>query len=306
MALPSIDWFLATRQRMTVSALVLLGILLLGAVLWYSLMSPLTGTISATNIGTDGSVRAVAVSVKNLSRSYYSYPRDIRVALLAAVPSPQGDSLAYMTRSKDGTMRVLVGQPGTTQLKEIVEGSLSTPRWSGEGLSIAVARRDGEAHAPDAWTVLRAVKNGDSLSVGRGYKPYPSPNQRTFALSSEGIVLLSYADTEPNVVVASPVPVPESTPFTVSQDGMRVAWVAPADQSLQVFENVNGYFVPLLLKPNFSANSLVFSPTGRHLMTSESTGATSTLRLITVSGGSVSEVGEVPGFLDLHTWIYEN
>ena len=298
------EWVFATKQRtLTVLGGVFIALVAV-ALVWYIVTSPLRGFVSGTVIAEDGSIRAVKISVKEVGLEYYSIP-DAQVALVVAVPAPQGGAIAYVTQTRDRQMHVSLSD-GTKLGPTAISGeSVSVPQWSPEGISVALSKRDTEETGPEAWTVLRTVRQGDSLTVGRGVKPYPSPNQRTFALSSDGVVLLSYSDNEPTVVIASPVAVPETTPFAVSQDGTRVAWVAPADKSLQVFENVNGYFVPLLLQSKSPFQTLVFSPDGRHIIGGSHSETATSLSIVKISSGKTSALGAVSGLLELHTWNYE-
>ena len=293
-----------------VFGLVLVALALCGGVLFVVLTSPLHGFVSATVFDADGTTHAVTIDVTDLTTARAQFAADEKALLIAAVPSPATGKSAFVTRTKGGAMHVSVGDMLGKRVVEIADGSVTTPTWSQDGASIAVAAHDSEAtttlNDPSAWTVLRAVTHGDSLTVGHGYHPFPSQNQRTFALTAGGIVLLSYNDLPPTIIVASPKPVPLSTPFTVSLDGSRVAWVAPADHSLQVFENVNGYFVPLLLKKDSTLQSLVFSPDGAYLLGASQNEATSTLSLVRVKDGVSTNVGDIGGFVKLNTWLYEN
>lgn len=277
------------------------------AIAWVVANNPLQGSVSATVINTDGSTRALEIDVAELTARGYTYRSEQLGLIIAAVPNPQKDRTAFVVRTRDGKTHVSVGDTDGQRSTAVHVGTAGIPSWSMDGRSIAVSVQDteGDAGTPESWTVLRAVTNGDSLPIGKGYRPFPSQNQRTFALTSQGIALLSYRGAEPKLVVASPKNVPISTPFAVSQDGTRVAWVAPADNSLQVYENVNGYFVPLLLSKDVRPESMVFSPTGKHLLGTIRGEATTTLQLITVDGGKAFTVGEWPGFLKLHTWLYE-
>lgn len=293
------------QKNRTITLVVLLALLLLGGFVWYTVTSPYRGTVSGTVISDDGAVRAVKLLVSDRSLEYYTYPGDTRASLVAAVPAPSGGLTAYLTRSRDKKMYVSVDDGVAIRPQAISSEEVSVPQWSQEGTSFAVSKRESESEAPEAWTVLRAVKQGDSLVVGSGVRPFPSHNQRTFALTTDGIALLAYSDTNPTIVVASPVPVPVTTPFSVSQDGSRVAWVAPADQSLQVFENVNGYFVPLHISAKSTFRSLVFSPDGRYLIGATHGGATTTLSMVKVSSGRTRLLGEYGGYFELHSWNYE-
>jgi WD40 repeat protein len=287
---------------------VVCAVVLGSVVLWLYLVIPIKGTASATLVQSDRSQRAVSITLSTMAWEGYRFRSAERSFIVAAVPSPTNDRVAYVTRTKDKVMRVSVADGDGDGGVEVTSGETGIPSWSPDGGSIAVSRvPDGvtETGVPENWSVVRALPRGDSLEVGRGYRPFPSPNQRTFALTSDGIALLSYSDTEPLLVIASPVPVPLTTPFAVSLDGMRVAWAAPADKSLQVFENVNGYFIPLLLKTDVHPDSLAFSPDGDYLLVSKNTEATSTLSIVRISDGRTRSVGEIGGLVKLHAWLYE-
>ncbi len=276
---------------------------------WYYLASPLVGTVSATQVLESGAARAVRISLDDLVLSGYGYASNQNATALLAVPSPALDRAVFVTRARGEARSLSIAAPDGSGAVVVIEGEVATPSWSPDGGSIAFSRFDGDTEgatgSPEEWTVFRAVRSGDVLSVGKGFRPFPSRHQRTFALTNNGVALLSYNDAEPTLVIASPVPVPASTPFAVSQDGTRVAWVAPADHSLQVFEDVNGYFIPIIVTKDIVPQSLVFSPNNRYLIGTTNTGATTTLNLITVSSGRIRAVHEFPGFLELHAWRYE-
>jgi WD40 repeat protein len=300
-------FFASNESRLTLFGAICA--LVLGAVvLWLYVVIPVRGSAAATLVTPDRSVRAVSIDLGTVSWEGYRLRSAEPSLIVAAVPSPTTDQVAYVTRTKDKVMHVSVADKNGEGGVRLASGETSVPSWAPDGGSIAVSRVTNGAEdrsLPESWSVVRALPRGDSLEVGRGYRPFPSPNQRTFALTSDGIALLSYSDTDPLVVIASPVPVPLSTPFAVSLDGMRVAWAAPADRSLQVFENVNGYFVPLLLKTDLHPDSLAFSPDGHYLLVSKSSEATSTLSVVRISDGRTRTVGDVAGFLKLHSWLYE-
>ncbi len=268
----------------------------------------LNGTVYATLIGTDGSMRSVSFSLQAMHElEYLVFQPDGLRSLIAVVPAPQGGNSAFVTRTKGAPPELLIGNTDGVETRVVAVGEVSDPRWSPQGTSIAFATRDDavEEISPEAWVVVRAVEQGDTLTVGRGYEPHPSPSQRTFALTSRGIALLSYSDAPPSIVVASPVPVPLSTPFAVSQDGTRLAWVAPADRSLQVFEEKDGYFVPLILEKTFIPETMTFSPDGAYLLGTTHTDATTTVSVFTITTGRVRALGEFNGFMRLLTWSNE-
>ena len=70
-----------------------------------------------------------------------------------------------------------------------------------------------------------------------------------------------------SVLVASPVPPPMRTPLAVLQEGALVAWLSPADQSLQVFERTSrGSYIPTYLHEDLVANSIGFTEDGTVLV----------------------------------------
>lgn len=298
-----ITW--CTDRPMTCTFAVCAAILV-GWYLWSSYQ--LSGTVYATVIGTDGTVRSISFNAGSVDEvTYRTFKQDIRRAVISVVPAPHGEQAAFVTRSRGAPPELSIGTPDGDATKVVSVGDVSDPRWSPEGAGIAFSVRDetGDATTPEGWEVTRAVPQGDALAVGRGYGPHPSPGQRTYALTSRGIALLAYDDVAPTLVVASPVPVPLSTPFTVSQDGTRLAWVAPADRSLQVFENAGGYFVPLALEKEFIPETMTFSPDGRALLGTTHTEATTTVTLFTISTQRVRTLGTLSGFLRLHAWTNE-
>lgn len=298
-----------SSRRLGETSTLLIGIaaivVLVGVLIWLFVSSPVRGTLYATLI-TDEGVSAVDVNLDEMLIKETGVQNLSAGAVLARIPDPTGKTTALLI-SKKGEARSIVISDSEGKTRTIMDGTLEAPSWSSDGRSIAFSALLGgeESSQVDNWSVMRAVLNGDSISIGNGFKPFPAHNQRTFALTKEGIALLSFNGDTPSVVVASPVEVSMVTPFAVSQDGVRVAWVAPADRSLQVFENVNGYFVPVLVTDALSPETLAFSPDGKYLMGTTYSLATTTLHLIKVSSGSVSTLSEFSGFLRIHTWHYE-
>ena len=295
-------------RRLSETPALLVGVVILlvlvGVVIWLFLSSPVRGTLYTTLI-TDESVSAVEIDLDEMMIVEPSIKDISAGAILARIPDPTGKTTAALV-SSGGETRSIVITDEMGRTRTIMHGTLETPSWSPDGGSIAFsALFEGESVEVDDWSVVRAVLNGDYISIGKGFKPHPAHNQRTFALTKDGIALLSFNGDTPSVVVASPVEVSMSTPFAVSQDGMHVAWVAPADKSLQVFENVNGYFIPELVTTELRPETMVFSPDGTHLLGTTHTDTATTLHLVKISSGKVTTISEFSGFLRLHAWRYE-
>ncbi len=72
-----------------------------------------------------------------------------------------------------------------------------------------------------------------------------------------------------SVLVASPLPPGPRTPFAVFAGGERLAWVSPADGSLQVFEKSElGTYLPVLFVESLIPNSIGFTADGTALVVS--------------------------------------
>ena len=288
--------------------LLALAVFIIGILLWYFLQSRLVGDIAVSVINVDGTVGAQIIHLSDFAIADVPNPFDETSRVLAAVPSPDGAHLAFLSLTRDGIRHVSLWS-GEGAPIPVFDGINEAPSWSADSKSIAFASlttstSSQSAGNPDSWRAMRAVLNGASLQVGTGFRPYPSSKQGTFALTSAGIALLSYREATPRIVVESPAPVLTSTPFAVSTDGMRVAWVAPADRSLQVFENQNGFFVPVLLKSDYQPTSIAFSPDGAYLIGAVITDATSTISAIAVNGGAVRTLGTLAGRAKILSWNY--
>lgn len=83
-------------------------------------------------------------------------------------------------------------------------------------------------------------------------------------LDKEGIVRLAGGSKgQKSVLVASVAPPPARTPLAVWNKGARIAWVNPADGSLQVFEKTSfGSYAPIALYAGVFANSIGFTEEG--------------------------------------------
>jgi hypothetical protein len=108
------------------------------------------------------------------------------------------------------------------------------------------------------------------------------------------------AKREPQILVASPLPPRRMTPFAVWNDGQRVAWVSPADYSLQVYErSMRGTYLPLFLGEELRADSIVFSVDGTHVVAAAIGETTTDIHLIDVPENSIEHVATLPGYISL-------
>ncbi len=298
-----------TNRQVWLWGVLALAVVVGGALLLMYLQMPLQGTVYATSVADDGLRRNISLLLPNLAVTEETIALGERVYALARVPSPDGANSAYVVHDLVDGRRVII-TAGEVETTVTVFGDVpEIPSWSSDSSTIAFSTlpklSEEDTGNPDSWLVVRAVLNGDSLIVGRGYHPFPSFDGRVFALTSRGVELLTRDGEEGELVIASAAPVHISTPFAVSEDGTRVAWVNPADRSLQVFEHVNERFVPLLLKPGVPLHSMVFSPDGKYLLGAFQEENNTTLVSIMVDGGRTRDVGIVAGDVALHAWRYE-
>ncbi|MEK7063242.1 MAG: hypothetical protein AAB955_00955 [Patescibacteria group bacterium] len=270
---------------------------------WYITDDPLRGVVYVTV--TDGLSHAATITLPELSTTTLQVAD---AALLAQIPSPDGDSTASLTVSLEEGRGIVVSTSGASRTV-VLHGTIPTPpAWAHDSSTFAFAvlpaESEGDTGNPATWQVVRAVANGDSLVLGHGFRPMPAFDDRVYALTERGIELLDFGKVG-EIVVASAAPVHTATPFAASPDGTQVAWVNPADRSLQVFEHTNGFFVPLLFLPGVSPHSIVFSPDGMYLLVAFQTETETRLSRIRIDGGSTDAVGVLQGGVALHAWHYE-
>ncbi len=125
---------------------------------------------------------------------------------------------------------------------------------------------------------------------------------KSFALSDGSVITVEPAGivrktTGTNaLLVATPVAAFGKTPLAVWNDGARVAWVNPADRSLQVFErNSRGTYLPLYLNKDMRANSLGFTDDGSVLVAAKLGSENTELVAVDLATGTASSAGIVEG-----------
>lgn len=284
----------------------LLGVVVLATLgLWLGVPGTGGGVVAATQTLENGAIRAVSVDLGSGTVTPATFASDNTALVIAAVPNLRGTATAFVTRAKGAPRTLSIAAPDGSSAVTLFTGEVELPTWSQDGRSVAFAVRSSSSlpgDAPEGWQAQRGVLSGDTLLAGIGYHPYPAAGQQTFALTSSGVVLLTLPDTPPTIVVASPVQVFANTPFAVSQDGTRLAWVAPADHSLQVFEYKDARVTLLLLSTAVAPDSLTFSPDGKEVLGASYTTSSTTLTSISVDGGTLTDRGVYDGFLKLHVW----
>lgn len=129
---------------------------------------------------------------------------------------------------------------------------------------------------------------------------------RVFALSDASVVTLDTpgvvrrggGQDGVSVLVASPVAPFLNTPLSVWGDGARVAWVSPADRSIQVFvRSQRGAYLPGYLNRDLSVSSLGFTENGDTLVVGRMDRDSTDLYAIKLTNGRVIKLTTLPGFV---------
>ena len=120
-------------------------------------------------------------------------------------------------------------------------------------------------------------------------------------LSSAGIVRKNDTDGSESLLVATPVaPVMARTPLAVWGDGLRIAWVNPADHSLQVFaKNARGAYLPIFASGNVIANSVLFTEAGDTVVLTRIANDETEVFAIDLASGQMTRVKTMQGFATL-------
>jgi hypothetical protein len=121
----------------------------------------------------------------------------------------------------------------------------------------------------------------------------------TITLDPAGIVAQSEG-AQKALLVASPVPPLLRTPLSVWGAGDLLAWVSPADGSIQVFyKNERGAYLPFLLNTELRANSLGFNEDGTVLALGKMNAETTDIYALDLETGAVTMVARVPGLVSV-------
>jgi hypothetical protein len=124
-----------------------------------------------------------------------------------------------------------------------------------------------------------------SLISGGASRTYRFPDGSAISLAPAGVVLAD-SDENVSVLIASPVSPTLQTPLAIWNEGARIAWVSPADQSLQVFErSARGTYLPIYLGTSDKVGSLGFTEDGTVLVIATVD--------VEKGGGSITELSAV-------------
>lgn len=175
--------------------------------------------------------------------------------------SPESGAASLLVRSADGTR--------TVQILSLETGSLTVrPDVSTEGIS------------------------------SRTLRTFALPDGSVITVEPAGIVRKQPGDAQSvTLLVASAVPPTALTPLSVWGDAEKIAWVNPADNSIQVFEkNERGVYLPVYVRSDVPVSSLQFSAYGDALIVAKIGLSDTSVSVISLTNDSVRPVTAVPGF----------
>lgn len=128
-----------------------------------------------------------------------------------------------------------------------------------------------------------ALSDGSQLSIGTAGIVSEAPGSRAF-----------------RVLVASPVAATARTPLAVWGDGARIAWVNPADTSLQVYARTErGTYTPVYVNQDLRPNSLQFTKDGSSLVVAKILGGNTDVFDIMLESGAIERITTIEGLATL-------
>ncbi len=182
-----------------------------------------------------------------------------------------------------------------TGLFNSAEGSVSVLVRSVDGAGSAVSDLNLASGA------LTARGDVDPASVS-------SESMKIFALADGSYITLSpsgvikkddTAKTEQLLVATAIAPLPR-TPLAVWGDGARLAWVSPADGSVQVFERTeHGSYAPLYLTQDLLVNSLGFSTDGSTLVLAKIGAESTDFYTVDLASGTIKKLLALTGLASI-------
>lgn len=182
--------------------------------------------------------------------------------------------------------------------------ALFSPRASG---NVTVLVRDGAGnrtvHTLSLNTgalIERTDVSGDTV-VRDNNEVFILSDGSIIRLDPAGVIRLNQGPLGPvSVLIASPVAPTLSTPLSVWGDADRVAWMSPADGSVQVFaRSERGAYLPVLLNHEIRPNSLGFSDDGSFLVAGVMRKDSTDFYALNLQNSKVSRVGTISGLVSV-------
>lgn len=117
-------------------------------------------------------------------------------------------------------------------------------------------------------------------------------------LDPAGVIRLNQGPLGPvSLLVASPVAPTLGTPLSVWGEADKVAWMSPADGSIQVFSrSVRGAYLPQYLTHDIRPDSLGFTEDGKVLVASRIEGGKTIFYALALNSQAIVKVASVSGY----------
>lgn len=130
---------------------------------------------------------------------------------------------------------------------------------------------------------------------------FREPDGSVITLDTPGVVRYQGSSKgQMSVLIASPTPPLLRTPLAVWAGGALIAWVSPADGSIQVFQKNNfGSYAPIALVTDASPNSIGFTEDGTGLVFAVLREETTDIYLLSIATESVSSVTTLDGLVSI-------
>jgi hypothetical protein len=228
-----------------------------------------------------------------------------KTLMLHASPAEDG-TVVYLSKVK-GVWQIFFSEAGTERAVTDTDTIKRDVVWADGGGSIAYAEIATsstltERLDPNAWSVVRMLRNGQRITVGNGIRPQSLVGSETAALTSRGVeVFLPFEESR--LIIESPVPVLD-TVFAVAPGGKRIAWINPGDQSLQVFERTPAQtYAPVYVKEGIRAQGMAFSDDGGSLLLSETREGGTLVVHLDLETGRTRSTTRIPVRGILSAWI---
>jgi hypothetical protein len=182
--------------------------------------------------------------------------------------------------------------------------TLFAPRASG---NVTVLVRDEAGNrsvhtlALDTGALTERVDVSGETAVRDNDEVFILSDGSIIRLDPAGVIRLNQGPLGPvSVLIASPVAPTLRTPLTVWGEADRVAWMSPADGSVQVFaRSERGAYLPVLLNHEIRPNSLGFSDDGNFLVAGVMRKVSTDFYALNLQNNKVSHVGTISGLVSV-------
>lgn len=151
--------------------------------------------------------------------------------------------------------------------------------------------------AGGALTALPAVDPNSITTISA--RIFKLPDGSVITLDKSGVVRRPQVGNM-SVLIASPVAPLLKTPLTVLGDGEQIAWVSPADGSVQVFaRSTRGAYLPHYLNRDMRPSSIGFTEDGQYLVMALIVGEQTEVYAANIATGVVSKITTLDGFASI-------